>query len=177
MSMRKKYMVTLVLVVAMVVMGSFPVMAEGADFTDKSGNNRAEGINVTSSDNRINPEELHDFNRRYLEGGIVTRSDLVYTTVWAIIPTTSGNISVPSTATVPGAGSYYVRLLQACLKSLGYNPGTIDGIYGTNTKNAIIRFQKNNSLSADGIAGENTWRYIDIRVDTYVAGKGKKVPF
>ena len=65
MSMRKKYMVTLVLVVAMVVMGSFPVMAEETVFTDKSSNNGAEGINVTSSDNRINPEELHDFNRRY----------------------------------------------------------------------------------------------------------------
>ena len=30
-----------------------------------------------------------------------------------------------------------VRQIQTRLKELGYNPGTIDGIYGTNTQNAV----------------------------------------
>ncbi len=31
-----------------------------------------------------------------------------------------------------------------------------DGIFGTNTKNAVIKFQKSKKLSADGIVGKNT---------------------
>lgn len=46
--------------------------------------------------------------------------------------------------------------LQEALKTKGYSPGTVDGIYGTNTKNAVIRFQKANSLLVDGIAGRQT---------------------
>ena len=100
----------------------------------------------------------------------------LYSDVWAIIPTTSGSKTVYSTATVPGASSYYVRLLQACLNYLGYNSGSADGIYGTKTKSAIKSFQRDNGLTVDGIAGEMTWRYIDIRVDTYFETHGK-VPF
>lgn len=109
--------------------------------------------------------------------GIMNASDVsLYSDVWAIIPTTSGSKTVYSTATVPGASSYYVRLLQACLNYLGYNSGSADGIYGTKTKSAIKSFQRNNGLTVDGIAGEMTWRYIDIRVDTYSETHGK-VPF
>ena len=46
----------------------------------------------------------------------------------------------------------------------------------TKTKSAIKSFQRNNGLTVDGIAGEMTWRYIDIRVDTYSETHGK-VPF
>ena len=52
----------------------------------------------------------------------------------------------------------------------------LSGIYGTKTKSAIKSFQRNNGLTVDGIAGEMTWRYIDIRVDTYSETHGK-VPF
>lgn len=33
----------------------------------------------------------------------------------------------------------------------------IDGIFGSNTKAAVISFQRNNGLSADGIVGPRTW--------------------
>ena len=116
------------------------------------------------------------FNYNYING-IMNASDVsLYSDVWAIIPTTSGSKTIYSTATVPGASSYYVRLLQACLNYLGYNSGSADGIYGTKTKSAIKSFQRNNGLTVDGIAGEMTWRYIDIRVDTYSETHGK-VPF
>ena len=38
--------------------------------------------------------------------------------------------------------------------------GGIDGDFGTGTKNAVISFQKNCGLSADGIVGTNTWRKL-----------------
>lgn len=77
--------------------------------------------------------------------------------IWTYVQTTSGNIGVPEGTYVPGASAYYVRLLQATLNKLGYNCGTADGIYGTNTRNAILNFQQSNRLTADGIAGSLTW--------------------
>lgn len=40
----------------------------------------------------------------------------------------------------------------------------------------LLSHFRNNGLTVDGIAGEMTWRYIDIRVDTYSETHGK-VPF
>ncbi|MDI6602477.1 MAG: peptidoglycan-binding domain-containing protein [Thermoanaerobacteraceae bacterium] len=49
-----------------------------------------------------------------------------------------------------------VKELQLILQSLGYDPGPIDGIYGYRTMNAVMRFQKDNGLVADGIVGPKT---------------------
>jgi lysozyme len=50
-----------------------------------------------------------------------------------------------------------VRLLQERLKELGYECGKSDGIFGQKTKQAVLQFQKNKNLKADGIVGINTW--------------------
>ena len=47
-------------------------------------------------------------------------------------------------------------LVQAKLICLGYNI-KLDSIYGLETKNAIIKFQKSHNLVADGICGKNTF--------------------
>ena len=40
---------------------------------------------------------------------------------------------------------------------------SIDGIFGKNTKDAVINFQRYYGLSVDGIVGCNTWRkLVDI---------------
>src|SRR5690625_2432940 len=49
-----------------------------------------------------------------------------------------------------------IKKLQQDLKSLGYNPGKIDGIDGKNTKKAVREFQKAEGLTVDGIAGKKT---------------------
>lgn len=36
----------------------------------------------------------------------------------------------------------------------------VDGLFGNDTKNAVIAYQKNNGLTADGIVGINTWKHI-----------------
>ena len=59
-----------------------------------------------------------------------------------------------------GARGVYVMVLQDALNYLGYNTGSIDGIFGANTRAAVIRFQRANNLSPDGIVGCNTWRRI-----------------
>lgn len=50
-----------------------------------------------------------------------------------------------------------VRMVQNKLNDLGYNAGSEDGVYGLKTEVAVKRFQKDNSLSVDGIVGQNTW--------------------
>ena len=56
-----------------------------------------------------------------------------------------------------GSKGDMVNYLQYKLLSRLYNPGTIDGIFGKNTLNAVKQFQKDNGLSVDGIVGPKTW--------------------
>lgn len=49
-----------------------------------------------------------------------------------------------------------VRTLQTKLKRWGYYTGSVDGIYGSQTVNAVKYFQRVNGLSVDGVAGKNT---------------------
>lgn len=49
-----------------------------------------------------------------------------------------------------------VTRLQQRLRELGYYAGEVDGQYGPGTQDAVIRFQQQHGLDADGIAGEST---------------------
>lgn len=49
-----------------------------------------------------------------------------------------------------------VELLQSTLRKLQYYFGEIDGIFGSKTKEAVIRFQNNFGIKPDGIVGRET---------------------
>jgi len=51
--------------------------------------------------------------------------------------------------------------LQQDLQELGYYSGAIDGKFGSETKQAVIDFQKARGLTADGIVGSITWSEIN----------------
>lgn len=55
-----------------------------------------------------------------------------------------------------GSSGSQVRTLQTKLNNWGYNAGTVDGIFGSNTLAAVKRFQQRNGLVVDGIVGEKT---------------------
>lgn len=57
-----------------------------------------------------------------------------------------------------------VRKIQQRLKNWGYYKGSVDGIYGAQTRRAVISFQRKNGLVADGIVGNKTLRAIGISV-------------
>ena len=61
-----------------------------------------------------------------------------------------------------GSRSEEVRQIQTKLKQWGYYFGSVDGIYGTQTQDAVIKFQKKNGLRVDGIAGPETLAAIGI---------------
>ena len=48
------------------------------------------------------------------------------------------------------------KQIQKALKNAGFYQGSIDGKIGSKTREAIIKFQKANSLKADGIVGKRT---------------------
>ena len=61
-----------------------------------------------------------------------------------------------------GSRGEEVRKIQQKLKNWGYYSGGVDGIYGTQTQNAVKSFQRKNGLTADGIAGKDTLNAMGI---------------
>lgn len=61
-----------------------------------------------------------------------------------------------------GSKGIDVKLLQDQLFKKGYNPGIIDGDFGNNTRTALKRFQANNDLTVDGIAGKQTVKALKM---------------
>jgi len=61
-----------------------------------------------------------------------------------------------------GSTGTEVKKIQTRLKQWGYYKGSVDGIYGTATKNAVIYFQRKNGLTPDGVAGPATLAKIGI---------------
>jgi len=53
-----------------------------------------------------------------------------------------------------------VKQIQIALANAGYNPGTIDGNMGKQTRDTIKAFQRANNLSADGKVGKRTWALL-----------------
>lgn len=70
-------------------------------------------------------------------------------------------LTVNSLSAIGSSGSE-VTQIQTRLKEWGYYDGAVDGIFGTQTRNAVIKFQKANGLVDDGIAGSKTLAAIGI---------------
>ena len=66
-----------------------------------------------------------------------------------------------------------VEFLQNILIYLGLYNSKIDGIFGPDLKNAVIQFQRQNGLTADGIVGSRTWFALRPYID---GGLGFIVP-
>ncbi|MFQ4140686.1 peptidoglycan-binding protein [Chlorogloeopsis sp. ULAP02] len=64
-----------------------------------------------------------------------------------------------------GSTGNQVKTLQAQLLELGYYDGVIDGQYGTATRDAVIKFQQNRNLAANGIASTQTTKLLEAEVE------------
>ena len=61
-----------------------------------------------------------------------------------------------------GSRGEQVRLVQQKLKEYGYLSGRADGIFGQETYNAVLWFQRKNGLTADGRVGSATAAALGI---------------
>lgn len=68
----------------------------------------------------------------------------------------AGTASGGQSALKQGMSGDGVLNLQQKLRDLGYYQGTPDGYFGPGTYNAVVNFQHDNNLTADGIAGTGT---------------------
>ncbi|QNK46464.1 peptidoglycan-binding protein [Brevibacterium sp. PAMC23299] len=56
-----------------------------------------------------------------------------------------------------GAKGNLTWILQATLYLQGFNPGSLDSIFGKGTESALYKFQKARKISADKQAGKATF--------------------
>lgn len=71
-----------------------------------------------------------------------------------------------------GSRGNEVRQIQQKLKTWGYYSGEVDGIFGVQTKKAVMDFQRKNGLTVDGIAGSATLRAMGISSSQQTGGSG-----
>ena len=84
---------------------------------------------------------------------------------WAVLNSDfmrPNKIEYPGYLIKKGMSGDIIKKVQTRLIELGFSCGRsgADGIFGTNTYNAVIAFQKSNSLVVDGIVGINTWNKL-----------------
>lgn len=66
-----------------------------------------------------------------------------------------------------GSKGAAVKKAQKALKDRGYNPGALDGIFGSQTTKAVKAYQTDRKdepvapLTVDGIVGPKTWARLD----------------
>ena len=57
-------------------------------------------------------------------------------------------------------GGEITRLLQERLVELGYSINDIDGVFGSETLNALYKFKVSKGLIKDTIVDYNTWKNV-----------------
>ncbi|MHB8172031.1 MAG: spore cortex-lytic enzyme [Thermincolia bacterium] len=92
-----------------------------------------------------------------LRGGVLLVLALGIWLSWGFVqPGQSEAQAIGSRVINQGTRGDDVRTLQSSLKTLGYQVGAIDGVYGGQTRAGVIAFQKDFKLVADGIVGSGT---------------------
>ncbi len=70
--------------------------------------------------------------------------------------------TIPAASYRVGSSGEPVREIQRRLKDWGYYFGAVDGKYGAQTRDAVIRFQKKHRITADGIVGAQTAEKLGV---------------
>ncbi len=71
-----------------------------------------------------------------------------------------------------GARGGEVKEVQRRLKQWGYYSGSVDGIFGAGTAEAVKKFQRKNGLTADGVVGRATYAALGMNDSVKVLGGG-----
>jgi len=63
-----------------------------------------------------------------------------------------------------GDSNIFVKYLQYGLHIMCFKINGFDGVFGNNTYNCVVAFQKSRNLTSDGIVGNNTWDALYIEI-------------
>lgn len=69
-----------------------------------------------------------------------------------------------STMNMAQAANENVQKVQQILKDLGYQPGPVDGLFGANTRRAIVRYQEDNNLPKTGQIDKATAKALGVEI-------------
>jgi murein DD-endopeptidase MepM/ murein hydrolase activator NlpD len=83
--------------------------------------------------------------------------------VVAVLAAVAIVVPVADAAARQARGHAGVAALQVALQARGLYPGTVDGVGGPLTRDAVRRFQARRGLAADGVAGPQTRRALGWR--------------
>lgn len=76
-----------------------------------------------------------------------------------------------------GSRNSDVTRLQRSLQARGFSPRGVDGVFGNNTRAAVMAFQRANGLRADGVVGPDTsQRLFGSRDAKYFDGRSDFTP-
>jgi N-acetylmuramoyl-L-alanine amidase len=70
--------------------------------------------------------------------------------------------ALPVAVLKQGARGGEVKEVQRRLKERGFYKGSVDGVFGASTREAVMAFQKSNGLKADGIVGKSTYKALGM---------------
>ena len=111
------------------------------------------GYNI-SVDGSFGPNTLNAVTAFQTANGL-TADGIVGANTWRTL------LVLPPQPTIrQGSRGTYVRYLQEKLTSKLYPLGNVDGVFGNATRTAVIEFQNENGLTADGIVGPITWQAV-----------------
>ncbi len=71
-----------------------------------------------------------------------------------------------------GSSGEQVRTLQSKLKQWGYYSGSVDGVFGSRTQEAVKYFQRRNGLTADGVVGPATAAALGMTLSSSSSSSG-----
>jgi len=103
----------------------------------------------------VNHERLHQYRGGHNEtwGGVTINVDNDYLDV---APPVNRDFSSYPTVRAGSTGSA-VTAAQYQLNEEGYGPIGVDGVFGSQTRSAVVSFQTATGLTADGVVGPRTW--------------------
>jgi peptidoglycan hydrolase-like protein with peptidoglycan-binding domain len=116
---------------------------------------RVDGVFGSRTDNGV---------RRFQRAARLTVDGLVGPATRAAMKTALGSSAPSSSSGILREGDRgdQVHRLQDRLKSKGFPPGPIDGVFGPRTLVAVISFQKARNLRVDGLAGPQTQKALGM---------------
>ena len=111
--------------------------------------------------NNILEKNNKKVNVRNRKGKIILITLLLLITISGIFIFSFENSEVEALSKYGSRGEE-VKQIQTKLKRWGYYNGNVDGIYGSQTQEAVRYFQRKNGLSVDGVAGPKTLEAMGI---------------
>lgn len=99
----------------------------------------------------------------------------VGSTIYSLLPAPATENPAVTVLSKMGSRGNEVKAIQEKLKERGLYNGSVDGIFGSQTQAAVKKFQKQQGLTQDGIAGPATLKRLGITIGSIPAATQSNV--